>query len=166
MPQKRKSIQSQYVSFFINDNMFGLDIHVVREINPHTYISPVPLSKKHIRGLVNIRGQIVLVADIAVIFGYESRPVTSDSQLVIMKTAVEMRNIQGTDLHYTCELFGDKQIAFIVDRVGDVATVKNSDEESRPAHIDDTHAQFIRGVTRVDNSLMTILDPQALIAAC
>ena len=59
-------------------------------IHPDISITEVPLSKEHIRGLVNIRGQIVLVMDISVIFGHEPLSITDDSQLVILKTAQEI----------------------------------------------------------------------------
>jgi purine-binding chemotaxis protein CheW len=166
MSKKKASRLQQYVSLYLDDSLYGLDIHVVKEVNPHTVITPVPLSESYCRGLVNIRGQIVLVIDIAVLFGRPARPVSGDSQLVIMKTGQEIRRIHTMAQSYNPEIFGEKPVAFLADRIGDVVQVNSADEEAVPAHLPEAHARFVQCVTRLDTVVLTVLDPEALLAAC
>jgi purine-binding chemotaxis protein CheW len=153
------------VSFFIADDMYGLDIRIVKEVNPNIRISDVPLSKNTIRGLVNIRGQIVLVMDIAILFGNEPRPITDASQLVILKTAQEIQHLSLVEDALNTELFGDKPIAFLVDCIGDVITIPEKTIEPTPPHIDETHSLFIKGVTKIEDALFTILNAEEMISA-
>ena len=165
MAKKPLNRDLQFVSFFVSGDMYGLDIQIVKEVNPNITISNVPLSKDVIRGLVNIRGQIVLVMDIAVVFGQEARTVTGESQLIILKTAQEIQQISLVDLEINCDLFGDKPIAFLVDSIGDVVTIPEVNIEPTPPHIDEGNASFIKGVSKLGDKLISILNAEEMIAA-
>ncbi len=155
----------QFVSFFISGDMYGLDIQIVKEVNPNINISDVPLSKNAIRGLVNIRGQIVLVMDVAVIFGKQARPITNESQLIILKTEQEIQQISLIDTQINDNLFGDKPIAFLVDSIGDVVTIYEGNIEPTPPHIDEKSTPFIKGVSKIENNLISILNAEEMISS-
>ena len=148
----------QLVSFFLEERLYGLDIRIVKEINPNVTITPVPRTPPHIRGLVNIRGQVVLVMDIAVIFGRAPRPVTEDSQVVILKTAQELRNVRGLPDSFDTTVFGDKPIGFLIDRIADVTEVPGGRIEPAPPHLAETNAKCFAGVVRMGEGLQIILD--------
>jgi purine-binding chemotaxis protein CheW len=153
----------QFVTFRIDKDLFGFDIRVVKEVNPHTAIASVPLAPGEIRGLVNIRGQIVLVMDIAILFGRPPRSVTELSQLVIIKTRQEF-----SLMHESADLgdagkWGDKPVAFLVDSIGDVLTFESSSIDRVPPHIPEQIARYIEGVRRVDGELLILLDAQKLM---
>ena len=156
---------SQFVSFKLEGKLYGLDIRVVTEIHPNVAIVPVPLAPPHIRGLVNIRGQVVLVMDIAVIFGRSPRPVTGKSQIVILKTSSEIRKVRGLPDEFEPESFGNKAIGFLVDRIGDVVTVSDRQMRAVPPQIEANNARFIRGVANPDGAFQVILDAAELIRA-
>ncbi len=157
--------QLQFVSFYLEERLYGVDIRIVKEINPSQRITAVPRTPAVVRGLVNIRGQVVLVMDLAVIFGRAERPVTEDSQIVILKTAAEIKRVHGLGQEVDGTVFGDKPSGFIVDRIGDVTSVTAEDFKPPPAHLDQANARYFRGVVRRDDDLQIVLDAGAILAS-
>jgi purine-binding chemotaxis protein CheW len=151
----------EFVSFWLDERLYGLDIHVVKEINPNVAIAPVPHAPPHVRGLVNIRGQVVLVMDIAKIFGGEQRPVTPESQVIILKTAAEIRNLRTLVAEIDATPFGDKPVGFLVDRIGDV--VRPETLKPAPPHLSEENSRFVLGVANPDGELQIILSAGNLI---
>ena len=146
----------QIVSFFIEDQFHGLDIRIVKEINPTTDICVVPRTPPHIRGLVNIRGQVVLVIDTAVMFGREPREITEDSQIVILKNASEIQRLASMETEHGWSLFGDKPLGILVDKIGDVIHVPAADLVPTPRHIDEAKARFFSGVVNLEDELLML----------
>ena len=153
----------QYISFYLEELRYGLDIRIVKEINTNLDLAPVPRTPPHIRGLVNIRGQVVMVADIAIIFGRDPRPITDLSKIIILKTAAEIRTVRSLD-DFDCRLFGDKPVAFIVDRIADVIEVPASEIVTPPAHLDQATAKYFSGVVKLNDELQMILSARALLS--
>lgn len=148
----------QYVSFYVDDRLYGFDIRIVKEVNTNTDIAIVPRSENHIRGLVNVRGQVVLVLDIAVLFGHEPRPVREESQIVILKTAQEIMRIQGFGCEVDARRFGDRPVGILVDRISDVVAANEDEVELPPPHLTESDARFVQGVIRLEELLLLILD--------
>ena len=148
----------QYVSFELDGSLYGLDIRIVKEVHPNTRIAPVPRSADHICGLVNIRGQVVLVIDIAVVFGRPSRPVTDESQVIIMKTAAEIRRIRDCTEVTDPDRFGDKPVGFICDRIGDVVRINRPHMEAAPPHLAEENARYIEGVVGLGQRTLVVLN--------
>ena len=139
----------QYVSFVLDGRLYGLDIAVVKEVNPTTTITSAPRSPGHIRGLVNVRGQVVMVIDIAVVFGRAPRPVTEESHIIILKMARELQQVRGLPAGVQIARFGDKPIGFLVDRIGDVISADESELAPAPPHMLQSNARYILGVIRL-----------------
>jgi len=154
----------QVVTFSIKDRTYGLDIKMVKEVNPNTSITPVPLGSRDIRGLVNIRGQVVLVLDMAVILGWEPGEIEKDSRIIILKTAAELsalaEHLEEADDR---DILGDKPLAFLVDSIGDVVTVDISEIEPVPHHLRERSTELFRGVIKLKDRLLMILTPTKVI---
>lgn len=148
----------QYVSFELDRGLYGFDIQTVKEVNPTTQITLVPRSLPHVRGLVNIRGQVVLVIDIAVLLGRGLRPVTGSSQVVILKTSQEIRRVRALARDLSPERFPDKPVGFLVDRIGDVVTVEEGRLEATPPHLGECEAKYVQGVMHLEDRLMVVLN--------
>jgi len=147
----------QLVSFLLEKRLYGVDIRVVKEVNPTAEITPVPRTPEHIRGLVNVRGQVVLVMDIAAIFGRECRPITPESQVVILKTARELAGVGGLPDDVDIAHFGDKPLGFLIDEVRDVVTVPSGEVNPPPQHLEEDKSKFHGGVVRLGDKLLVIL---------
>ncbi|OGV71984.1 MAG: hypothetical protein A3K19_22180 [Lentisphaerae bacterium RIFOXYB12_FULL_65_16] len=157
----------QFVSFELDRRLYGLPICAVKEVNPNTQVTPVPRSPQHIRGLVNIRGQVVLVIDTAVIFGWPRRPITESSHILILKTAQEVQRIRNLDGGMRAERFSDKPVGFLADRIGDVVTVDAAALEPPPPHLPESIVRYVEGVVRLGDGLLVVLNaPELLWASC
>jgi purine-binding chemotaxis protein CheW len=148
----------QYVTFELDRGLYGFDIQAVKEVNPSTQITFVPRSPQHIRGLINIRGQVVMVVDIAVLLGRGLRPVTSFSQVVILKTAQEIRRVRSLAKDLSPVRFPDKPVGFLVDRIGDVITVEDGGLLQTPPHLNDCETKYVQGVVQLPDQLLVVLN--------
>ena len=80
--------QQQYLTFFLAGEEYAISILKVKEIIEYDTVTTVPKMPKWIRGVINLRGAVVPVVDLAVKFGLEERPVTKTSCIVIVDTTM------------------------------------------------------------------------------
>lgn len=149
----------QFVSFYIAEELFGIDIKLINEVNPNINITPIPLSDSYIRGYVNIRGQVVLVIDLSVIFGKTPGSVTDTSHIIIFKTIQDFFRLQATDLDLDLDVFGDKPVAILVDVIGDVVSVNPGEIETPTRNLKSAYARFVAGVVKLNEELLIIINP-------
>ena len=153
----------QFVTFFLDNNLFGIDIRIVNNASPNINIIPVPLSDEHITGLINIRGQVVLVMDIMVILGHKRRQITENSHIVILKTAQSLARIRNMDKEININVFGDKPIGLLVDRIGDVVSVREEYIETPTKNMEKSYAKYLNGIVKLKDQLLTIINPGRMI---
>src|SRR5258708_38065815 len=82
---KEEVIQQQYLTFFLADEEYAINIQRVKEITEYTTVTKVPKVPEWIRGVINLRGNVVPVVDLTVRFGLEERPVTKTTCIVIVE---------------------------------------------------------------------------------
>jgi purine-binding chemotaxis protein CheW len=135
---------SQFATFQVGEHYFGLDILGVREIIRVANITQVPRSEPHIRGLINLRGQIVTILDLAVRLGSDPEPVKDSSHIVILKHAPGAPG-QGQNQGGTQDLTG-----LLVDAIGDVVEAEATLAEAPPANLSSAEERFLSGVLNLD----------------
>ncbi len=151
----------QYTTFRLNDRLFGLDILVVREINRILDITPVPKAADHIRGLINLRGQIVTIIDLAVKLGLPRRDIGEESHNIILKTEAELVAARlGRELHTSADLVG-----FLVDAIGDVVEADDNAIEPPSANVDEAESRYLSGVIKTEAGLLVLLDLKELLSS-
>lgn len=148
----------QVISFFLNDVQYGFDIRIIKEITPSVRITPVPLKGKDVHGIVNIRGQVVLVLDITVILGGKEQPVKTDSQIVILKTARELKAVSDFHPSFDEGTLGDKPVGFLVDAVGDILNLESLRIEEAPAHLKESNTPYIEGIINLKSQPILLLN--------
>lgn len=150
---------SQFATFQVGDHTFGLDILGVREIIRVANITPVPRSEPHIRGLINLRGQIVTILDLAVRLGDEPATVKDSSHIVILKQAPGAATAQGQNQGGTQDLTG-----LLVDAIGDVVEADEALAEAPPANLSSAEERFLSGVLKTDAGLLVLLNLHELLS--
>ena len=154
----------QLVTFELDGRLFGIGIHLVKEVSPVSSICRVPRTPRHIRGLVNVRGQVVLVLDVAAVLGHDvSGSPTSESRLVILKTAPELAALAELDRSVDTSTVGDRPVGLLVDRIGDVVAVPRDSVEPPPNHLDRQSAHHHQGVVRHGDDLLVVLNAGSLL---
>jgi purine-binding chemotaxis protein CheW len=153
-----------FASFTIDNKLFGIDILLIREINRQLEMSPVAHTPDFIRGLVNLRGQIVTILDLKKRLGRSTTHIGPDTHNIILKSDSElsgMRDDMNDDTLVTCL---DK-VGLLVDAIGDVVTVEDDSAiEPPPANLNDIDGQFLSGVVKLENQLLAVLNVPQILA--
>ena len=137
----------QLLTFVIGDDEYGIAILRVREIAEYRPLTPVPMTPSWMRGVMNLRGTVVPVVDLAVKLGLEPTRVSRRTCLVI----VEMEQ-EGEDL----------VLAVMVDGVSRVADVPREDIQETPPF--GLSIDFVPGLVRMDDTLIILLDLTMILA--
>lgn len=135
--------KSRYLSFFVKEEQYGIEISHINEIIAIMKITKVPRTPDFVEGVINLRGSIIPIVDIRGKFGIEKKEHD-------MNTAIIINEVAGVN------------IGFIVDRVEDVLTFDEKDLSEPPkfgSHID---TSFIRNVAEVDSDVILILDMEKI----
>lgn len=139
------SVTRQLATFHLGELLLGIDIRCIREINRVTDFTPVPDAPPQVRGVVNLRGEVVTVINLRTILDLPSQEITSATRLMIVQS-------------------DDEAIGVVVDRVSDVATVQRAQEEPLPANLGGVDSRFFSGMYRVGADLLVELDVAAALA--
>ncbi|MEA2059241.1 MAG: chemotaxis protein CheW [Thermodesulfobacteriota bacterium] len=132
----------QFVSFRIDGYVMGIDILKVREVNMLLDITPVQHAPEFVRGLINLRGQTVLVFDMGVLMGGSPRILTEDSHNIILKA---------------------DDVGLLVDHIGEVVAVEEDEIEALPANMDSQTANYADSVVKLEDELMTIVSVEKVL---
>ena len=132
------------LTFFLFDRLFGIDITLVKEINRNVEYTPVPSSSLHIIGLINMRGQVVTLFDIAMLMGYEEKNREQRVACIILKA-------QPDD---------PSQVGFSIDKFGDVVDVEEDQCEPPPANMGIISGEFVRSVVKLENNILIVIEPE------
>jgi len=141
----------RFITFYIKDFLFGLDIFSVREINKQLDFTKVPLSEPEILGLVNLRGQIVTTVDTSVLLNLEKSDIKELSRNIILKSESIKDGNNDTDIY-----------GLLVDEIGDVIETTSDRIENVPSNLNDSssnlNVKFIKNILKLEDDIMMILD--------
>lgn len=148
--------ERHFTTFALGQDLFGLDILLVREINRSPAITPVEHAPDFVAGLMNLRGQIVTVIDLGARLGLGKRGLTRESRCIILKTASEMAGRSGDarlEAAAPAELLG-----FLVDAVDDMVAVEESRIDPTPANVGQVNEKYLAGVIKLETKLVGLLN--------
>jgi purine-binding chemotaxis protein CheW len=129
----------QFCTFFLKEQLFGVPVQQVQEVIRYQEMTRVPLVPEVIRGLINLRGQIVMALDLRRRFGLEDRPKSQLPMNVVVRTQ-------------------EGPISLLVDSIGDVVEVEEETFEEPPQTLDSSMRMLITGVHKLEGRLMHILN--------
>ena len=130
----------QLVVFKIGEEEFGVEINQVREIVKLVSITRMPRAPVFIEGVVNLRGQIITVIDLAKRLDLPSTGKTEATRIMVVEV-------------------GEDTVGMIVDSVSEVLRLSKDDIEDTPALIDtEVHEKYLRGVGKSEDRLLILLD--------
>lgn len=142
---KREEIQ--LVVFRIGEEEFGVEINQVREIVKLVTITRMPKAPKFIEGVVNLRGQIITVIDLAKRLDLPSKGRTETSRIMVVEV-------------------DDNTVGMIVDSVSEVLRLSNEDIEDTPSLIEtEVHEKYLRGVGKIGDRLLILLDLNEVLSS-
>lgn len=135
---------SQFLTFTLQDEEFGIEILRVQEIKGISRITPIPNMPPYIRGVMNLRGTVVPILDLRAKF---AMPESEYNQF----TVIIVVNI------------GDKVMGLVVDAVSDVLNVGEDNIEPAPDLGVEADTAFMTGIAKSGERLITLLNMDELV---
>jgi len=139
------AVQSQFISFAIGDDQYGVDIMAVREIKEWSNVTHLPKQPDYVRGVLNLRGVMVPIVDLRCRFG---EGVT-----------------ESTPLHIVIIVqIGGRQVGLIGDRVLDIVSVDAAEIQPVPRTAQGATTDFLSGLVSHDNTMIALIDLPNLLS--
>jgi purine-binding chemotaxis protein CheW len=154
--------EEKFVSFYLDDAMYVINIMIVREISRDMGILHVNQAPDFIRGLLNLRGQIATILDIGIRLGLEPRKIVSLSRCIILKTLSEQEDYLGDET--SSRGTAEDAVGLLVDRVGDIIRISSDEIESPPANVIDGNMKYIGGVVKLRDEVMVIINTEGILS--
>ena len=130
-------MSTQYLTFLIDRQVYGIEISAIREINRISEITKLPEAPSHVSGVMNLRGKVI--------------PVVS------LRLRMKLSEVESTK--ETCTIVVDTnagQVGFVVDGVQSVMSLESSDVDGTPVHQGDR--SYIRGIGRIESGMVILID--------
>ena len=135
---------TELLSFKVSDHEYSVDIMSVREIRGWTKATTLPHSPTYVRGVINLRGTVQPVIDLACRLGLEISEPDERSVIIVVNVA-------------------DRTIGLRVDAVSDILTLKLDDLQPPPGLSGASEPNFIKSLTIVDDRMVRLLDLDAVL---
>ena len=140
---------AQFLTFELNSDIYGINILDIREIIDFGNITRVPMMSEFIAGVINLRGNVVPVVDLALRFSDLPSARTKRSSIVILDVEYEGQKLE---------------IGITVDVVNEVLDVSLSDIEPTPSFGTKIRTDFISGMGKIDGHLLILLDIENILS--
>ncbi len=137
----------QFCTFQVKELFLGIDVQQVQEVIRYQEMTEVPLAPRAIRGLINLRGQIVTAIDLRCCLGFPQRDADELPMNVVIRD-------------------GENTVSLLVDRIGDVVEVCDDAFEVPPSTASSSSRDLIAGVYKLPDQLLHVLDVPFVLSNC
>lgn len=139
------SDEHKFCTFTLDGLLFGVEVMKVQEVIRYLEMTRVPLAPSVVRGLINLRGQIVTAIDLRRRLGLTERPADQSPMNVVIRT-------------------DDEAVSLLVDEIGEVREVDESAFERPPETLRGVARELIRGAYKLKDRLLLVLDTEKAVA--
>ena len=138
--------QGKYMTFQVGTDVFGIELKYVNEIIQMQPVTPIPEVEHFIKGLINLRGKIIPVIDVADRFGKESFEYNDRTCVIV----IEVKNIE---------------VGLIIENIAEVVSIEEEDILPPPTvgH-GSIQNKFVRGIGKIGENVKLLLDPVKLLS--
>jgi purine-binding chemotaxis protein CheW len=135
--------EGKYLTFTLKEEEYGIGILKIKEIIGMMSITSIPQSPDFIKGVINLRGQVIPVMDLRLRFGMEKADYTERTCIIVVE-------IIGQS--------GANSIGLVVDSVSEVMNIKGEDIENTPAFGAKLNTDYILGMAKMEGGVKILLD--------
>lgn len=128
----------ELIAFRVGEQMFCVDIMVVREIRGWTPATPLPRSPSYMRGVINLRGAVLPIVDLGARLGLQPTEVTARHVIMVVN-------------------LGGRTIGLLVDAVSDIVTITDDLVQPTPDIASEQVKTFVRGLFALDGKMVSLL---------
>lgn len=134
----------QIATFYVENLLMGLQIQQVQEINRQLEVTAVPHAPEHVKGVINLRGDVVTVVDMRQVLGLPHNDISDSCRNVI--------------IHHDGELVG-----LLVDKIADILTIECDKIDPAPPNVGNIEGKLFQGVYTTEEEIVVILDLDAAL---
>src|SRR5215510_10759059 len=139
------TVSTQFISFAIGQDQYGVDIMAVREIKGWSEITHLPKQPEYVRGVLNLRGVIVPIIDLRCRFGQGVTEATPLHIVIIVQV-------------------GSRPVGLLADRVLDIVSFEPAQVQPVPRIAQASRVDFLSGLVTVDGAMIALIDLNNLLA--
>jgi len=134
----------RWVTFFLAEEKYGINVMQVQEVLRVSEIAPVPGAPDYVLGIINLRGNVVTVIDTRQRFGLGPKELDDAARIVIVES-------------------NNQVVGILVDSVAEVVDLRLSEIEAAPNVGQEDNSKFIQGVASQHDELLIIIDLNKLL---
>jgi len=134
----------ELISFRIGAQEFCVDIMAIREIRGWTQATALPQSPGFVRGVINLRGAVLPIVDLAARLGFESSETTARHVIIVAQIGAQL-------------------VGLLVDAVSDILTVTDDVIQPTPDVASDSAKTFVRGLMAIDGRMISLISLDHLL---
>ncbi|MFO1184472.1 MAG: chemotaxis protein CheW [Bauldia sp.] len=136
---------TEFISFAVGANQYGVDIMAVREIKGWVEITHLPRQPDYVRGVLNLRGVMVPIIDLRCRFGQGLTEATAAHVVIIVQV-------------------GERVVGLLADRVSDIVSFEASKIQPVPRVVLASKINFLSGLVTIDGNMLALIDLNQLLA--
>ena len=137
-PAQNTIDRRELISFRIGEQEFCVDIMSVREIRGWTAATPLPRTPEFVRGVINLRGAVLPIVDLAARLGFDGSETSERSVIIVAQ-------------------IGEQVVGLLVDAVSDILTITDDMIQPTPDVASETAKTFVRGLIPMDGRMISLI---------
>lgn len=130
---------TEFINFSIGEENYGVDIQKVKEVIRHKEITRLPKAPSFVKGVINLRGDVIPILDLRDRFGLEHKEYNEMTRVIVVEV-------------------DDRSIGMVVDSVSHVQRIGQAEIEPPPPIVGGISAEYLRGVGKVGEKLIVLLN--------
>ena len=139
----KTDLTGKYLTFRLAEEDYGIPLRQVKEIIGMMPVTAVPQTPAHVKGVINLRGQVIPVSDLRLRFGMDAIAYNDRTCIIVV-------DIRGAD--------STTRMGVIVDAVSEVLNVRKEEIEAAPSFGALARTEYILGMANMDESVKILLD--------
>src|ERR1700704_605861 len=139
------TVLTQFISFAIADDQYGVDIMAVREIKGWSQITKIPRQPDYMRGVLNLRGIMIPIIDLRGRFGRGMTEATSLHIVIVVQIGAQM-------------------VGLLADRVLDIVAINAAQIQPVPRIAQGSRADFLSGLVTIESGMIALIDLSHLLS--
>ncbi len=147
--QKKTIDETQYLTFLSGSEVFGIGILHVKEIKEYASVTTIPMMPEYVKGVINLRGNVVPIIDLPVRFGRDKSTISKRTCVIIVEVEHEEESID---------------IGILVDAVNEVIDIPYGAIEAAPSFGSKIRTEFIHGIGKLENQFVILLNVNKVLS--
>lgn len=152
LPVGQGNSPKKYLSFMLKGEVYAISIDQIKEIISFRHITTVPMMPNYLRGIINLRGMVVPVIDLACRFGLEPTSIGKRTCIVILEIPLQL---ESPDQRYI--------LGLMVDMVNAVVDIAPQSIEPPPTFGTNIRPDFLQGMATIKEKFMILLNMQRIV---